>query len=1084
MTELICGSAGSGKGAYIVEKIREKLKDGKKMYLLVPEQEAVIWEGRVCRELPPRAAACLEVVNFRRLADAVARREGGLSRASAADGKKLLLMWSAILSVRENLTVYAADDGFEDKYAARMLETVSEMRRNRITPAMLERAAELLTEGNETLSRRLRDLAAIYSAYSEICAGEEAGDSDDILDSLAEKLRRSDFFEGADVFIDSFYSLTPVENEILYYILKGAENVYITFDFDRENRGIHFEHVREFYKKACRLSDRAGKAYTTVDLKENHRTEREGLRYIEKNLWNFAAPTAHISDGSVRAVLCEDRYEEARAVCALIEKFVHEGARYSDIAVISGDMEALRGIIDTRLDALHIPYHLSERWELRRSPAVKLISSLLACVRSGCRREDVIGCLKTGLCPVSDRECANFEQYTETWNIHGKKAYIDTEVWSMNPAGYSSVLDDWGRTVLRDANRVKGVIAEEIRKLYAVFASGEAAVRDICEALCGVTADFGVWERLCFEADCMREAGRAAAGDAEEKIYSLILSAFDTMAETVGDVKIDAARFSRLFLAVASSLDTGTIPAGVDMVTLGSAFGVRTGELKHVILVGCVEGEFPGTAPETGFFSDAEKTSLESVGIVFSDNGKERLGEELFRFWRACAMPRESLSVMIPRSGASGVLYPSIGAKRIMKLLNLTAEDFSASAEREAVWSARGGADNMYMLGAKAREAILSLAGKYPEIKAERRQECRLDADFDSVTPEVSRLVFKDRVYLTQARIDKFSKCRFSYYMSYLLGLKEPSVASVSFADAGNFIHGILERFFYETREREYPVPDGETEELVSRITEEYIAGFMAEAGLSSRQKYLFLRLRRSALMIVKLIMKELEGSSFRPYKFELKIGGDGGPDPLVFDTGDGGVASVSGIIDRVDILPQDDKVYVKVIDYKTGAKKFTISDEDIGANLQLMIYLFTLCKGSGAFADVFAKEKKEILPAGMMYYASITDVARSDRPMDSAEESRSRAEKVVSVSGMMLRDFCGEGEDKKKKSPISAASLEDFEELYGKTCERVADVTREMKSGVCGSVPVGKGTSSPCRYCKLHPVCRHTEREERGGDD
>ena len=73
MIEFVCGRSGSGKSEYIAEKIREALSSignplqggsPKKLYLLVPEQQAVVWESRVARCLPPSAALSLEIVNF------------------------------------------------------------------------------------------------------------------------------------------------------------------------------------------------------------------------------------------------------------------------------------------------------------------------------------------------------------------------------------------------------------------------------------------------------------------------------------------------------------------------------------------------------------------------------------------------------------------------------------------------------------------------------------------------------------------------------------------------------------------------------------------------------------------------------------------------------------------------------------------------------------------------------------------------------------------------------------------------------------------------------------------------------------
>ena len=48
MIEFVCGRAGSGKSEYVLASIRRALEAGKdRLILIVPEQQAVIWESRV-----------------------------------------------------------------------------------------------------------------------------------------------------------------------------------------------------------------------------------------------------------------------------------------------------------------------------------------------------------------------------------------------------------------------------------------------------------------------------------------------------------------------------------------------------------------------------------------------------------------------------------------------------------------------------------------------------------------------------------------------------------------------------------------------------------------------------------------------------------------------------------------------------------------------------------------------------------------------------------------------------------------------------------------------------------------------------
>jgi ATP-dependent helicase/nuclease subunit B len=65
---------------------------------------------------------------------------------------------------------------------------------------------------------------------------------------------------------------------------------------------------------------------------------------------------------------------------------------------------------------------------------------------------------------------------------------------------------------------------------------------------------------------------------------------------------------------------------------------------------------------------------------------------------------------------------------------------------------------------------------------------------------------------------------------------------------------------------------------------------------------------------------------------------------------GAGAEISVSGKVDRVDGWVHDGKLYLRIIDYKTGKKSFSLSDIWYGMGMQMLIYLFVL-KKSGAAA-------------------------------------------------------------------------------------------------------------------------------------
>ena len=1061
MTELIIGSAGSGKGERIVDAIRSRLGNGRKKYLIVPEQQAVLWEARACRSLPASAALELEIVNFKRLADTVFRSVGGLYRVYTGEAKRILTMWRALGAVKDSLKVYKAAEGHEEKYISLFLDVARELATHSVGIDRLDEASER-TEG--ALSDKLSDLSLVLSAYRAMSEESESADPDRVLDSLAKTLRTSEFFKGCDVFIDSFYSFTPVENEILYYIMRDAEDIVITFTL---GEGPHFDHVRKFYRTVLRLAAACSREVTKVTLGENRRTDRRDILYLEKNLWNFTAPKNPEPDGAVSVIRCRDRYEEARAVGARIERLVHEGASYSDIAVVARDIENYRGIIDTRLDALEIPYYLSKRNSVAASPVLTFIVALLEAVHDGCRLESVVKCLKTGVFPLSTREVSCFESYAETWNIRGARAYLRETDWEMNPAGYRAELSERGAAVRTDANEVRRAFAKPLSELSPLFGGKTAKVVDICKTLYGIMEALDVFSRVADEGD--EEAVKSS---------SAVVDALSALACTVPDEEVSASSASRLIYAVASSFDVGSIPCGVDVVTLGSASGLRIENVKHVILVGCAEGEFPASVEDHGFFSNAEAERLGSLGIELSDGEEAERNEELFRFWRCVTMPSESVTVTYPASGDDGARAPSIGTRQVIRLTGCEVRDYAEMPIADSVWSERGASDAALSGDASVASALDALG------MGKRSLSSALSADEDSVGEDFAKSLTKQRLALTQSRIDKFSECPFSYYMRYVLKLDEPRSAEVGAVDVGNLVHRVLELFFKRTAMREFPIPEAESEALVDEIIGEYLSEIMRGAEATSRQRYLFARLRRNVLVLVRSLMDEFSKTEFRPYRFELPMsGGEESPAPLEFVSSAGTKVTLYGTIDRVDVFGDGAREFVRVVDYKTFGKTFKMSDVQKGMNLQLLIYLFTLWKGGESRFREELSRGREIMPAGMIYLSSSPDSASSDVPV-TPDEALALASGTVGRSGVLLDDplslrAMGAGEkglysDRR----CSVLSLDELEDLYGEVEKVIVQISNSIQSGDCASRPAGTPSALPCRYCKMKPVCRHIEGE------
>ncbi len=1091
MVRFVFGGAGAGKSTFVFSEIKGTLESTeKRVCLIVPEQNTVTAESRGVRELPATAALRAEITNFTRLSDSISRRVGGLSYGRLTDGAKQLTVWRAMMSVYDGLSELGESSGSDPiSLVPTVYSALCELTMSGIGAKELSDAADDLekTEGTSSLSRRAHDLALIAAAYNSLEDAELSSLEDPVL-KIRDRAAECGYFAGCDVYVDSFYSMTGAQLAALGEIIRLADRVTVTVPMDSADAdGVHLAGVRRFYKSVLGTALKRGEI-ERITLEGSYRTEKESLRVLYRSLWDYSAPESTAgTDGAVSVISVRDRYEEAQALSAFIAQLVRNGARYSDIAVVAADAAALRGVTDAALRSHGIPVFTSDSERVMSSPTVRLILSLLRVVGRW-RREDVTAIVKTGLSPLDDTLACAFENYTETWNIRGR-AMFSTE-WTMNPDGYVERLSERARETLRLANEAREGLISHIESFCDIFENGRAAVRDICVALCNYFEQSGAWERAEQRADTL------SPDDAERErlVWGEICRAFDTLVELVPDAVCDSSGFSTLFRYVISDADTGAIPTGIDNVTFTSASGLRTDGIKHVFLLGAVDGEFPAVPSEGGYFSDSDRERLAECGAVFGSTADVRASEELFRFYRAISQATQSLCVFVPKSSNGAACRPSEGALRIMRLTGCEEVSYSELPTELRIFDRDSLDAELRATGDGELRALReSLYGE-----TETRRESITDDTH--VSEQTARILFGGRLNLTQSRISSFVKCPMSYYCRYVLELDENKRAAVASPNIGLFVHAVLEQFFTVTAGESYPLSRERTEEICDGIIADYMSRTFTDA-VDGRVKYLFIRLRRRLFVFLDAIMEEAAQSRFEIYKTELPIGGVRGesdmqsPPPIRFECADGGTVSLYGILDRLDIYKTDGATYIRVIDYKTGEKRFSFEDVRRGLDVQLLLYLFSAwrSKGSGFETSVTDGEGK-ILPAGAMYLSLKPNDPVSDAPI-SAEKARELMAGTIVRSGVVtderdVLDAMDSGisgkytpvslkSDGTYKRCASLASLERFGELYAQLEQTVCGIADEMKSGLAAPRPLEGASADVCEYCPAGEICKKKGRRQ-----
>lgn len=1100
MLHLIYGLSGTGKTTHLIEKIKQDVKRQRKTFLIVPEQQTVETERIMSSLLPPSAQLSFEVVNFTRLANKVFRIYGGLSYHYISGGMKELLMWQTLKALTPLLKEYNNRMATDPTMPSLMLSAIGECKAYDVSPIALERAAVALPEG-QALKNKLSDLSMIYATY-ESMVNESYDDNSEDLTKLADLLEEKNFFEDCHVYIDSFTDFTAQELRVIRCILAQANEVYVSLLSGGPD--VKDLYLSSTHETSLRLRSLGGDKTQITVLDQFHRFSAPELTQIARHLWHFhirekAKDDAADSSNALTLLHCSDAYSEAKAAVSNILSLVQEhGYRFRDIALVTRNAEGYRGILDTALEKADIPFFMSEKTDLSAKPLISLIFSALAIKWKNYRTADVMSYIKTGLSGFTPYEIDVLESYTATWRIQG--AQFTKGDWEMNPDGYTEAISARGKKILETANSVRQRLVASLEPFFEALDRAKTA-HELCDALYQFLRTLEVDKLLLsYAARALDEGDKKEAAETAGT-FKAVFDVLSDIVSAIGDEEMSLEDFMTALRIVLKKTEIGTIPTAADQVMIGSASMLRAGNIRCAILLGLCEGEFPMRVSEKGLFSDTDRSALEGLGITLSGKSTNDAANELLYVYRAMTMPSDKL-VLIYRDkqlSGKGGCAPSLAFRRVCELFpSIKIVSFDTLSPKNSLYDKASAFDALPTLKdascAHSLYALLSKDERYQKRMSILTEE--ISKPFCHLQESTANLLFGKNLSLTQTQIEKYVSCHFSYYCTHILKLRETKRASFDYSNIGTFIHKILELFVKETGKDTIDA-DRDAEkirQIIRREISEQSHLFIPKSKESEgRILHLLLRFYRLASLVAVNICREQQYSKFVSKLYEAEFGTNSkhGLEAPHFVLEDGCVVSFGGKVDRIDTYRKDGKMYVRVVDYKTGHKTFSADDIKEGYSIQLLLYLFAICDNkSEQFRRLIGCEKNDVLsPAGAVYLSmAVPRLAR--KPGDSEESTLTEAAKKIKRSGILLNNadtlsamssqldshvLAGIKFSAKDGTPSGNALVdaETFSLLRNELTQTICRIAKEIKSGNASAHPKDHNGVSACTYCSMKPFCR-----------
>jgi len=1097
MLNLIIGRAGTGKTALIQQDIKKRVEAGEQnLLLVVPEQYSHDAERQLVAVCGDSLSLGGETLSFTRLCGRVFL-ELGYPSGVLDDGGQMLVMHRAIESVAPNLRVFGAR-GIRIELLEGMLQAMKEFKSFRISASILDK---LTAKASKQLGEKLHDLALILGAYDALI-DVHGGDVSDMLSRLADVIDESTIGETGHIYFDGFNDFTSQELSVIEELLRKKADITVCLTYDPDEDNEIFEIPR---RTAGELTELAKKHNVKVKLNRVDKSANSSrsleLDFIEKNLFKPELQIYPEQSHAVEVYGVHKVYDECECAADKIISLIHAGYRWRDIGVMARNWEQYSSICENVFEKYGIPFFSSGRADILDKPPIAHIDAALEIASSGWEYKPVFKYIKTGLIGITADECAMLENYVLKWNIRGSMWLRD---WTLPVSGYDGQKDP---IALERLNILRRKITQPLILLRDGL-KGETDADVKLRALYGFLENIEFAKLLEAKAIELQNRSELRLADECTQLWDIIVSAMEQIHGIIKDTRLSAIEFRKILSLVLSRYDVGVIPVSLDRTALGSMAMSRRRDLKCLIILGATDENMPLLKASGGALSESERDELCKLGIGMPAGLEESLYREMNMIYSSLTLPSQELVVMYAKSGGS---RPSFVVKRLTEMFGIEEKLPSLVKRVSPIGDGCFVMSESSLIGEYSvitKHPLLAggdsgmtkhplLAGddsgmtKHPALRATLFTKEGKKGN-NNLTPESAMRLYGQKIALSPSRVDKYYSCPYQHFLHSGLKLRDRVAATFDAPMVGTFMHFVLEGVAREINET--VGFDNADDEICRTLVLKYIDRFVSDdlfefEGKNARFIYLFRRLEEDVIRILTDTAQELKHSQFTPLDFELNFS------KLLAGQGDSGLAdgqgldlsSLKGIVDRVDGWRSAEKLFLRVIDYKSGKKSFNLSEVMYGRDMQMLIYLFALQKYGAA------RYGAEIIPTGVLYVPTRDVIIKSHRGATEEEIASARI-KELRRGGLLLDDpivlDAMEYREEKQYLPVkvsktgelkgdSLVSSEQIDLLEKHINKMMKNAAEEILHGEIRAMPMFKNDNdNACLYCDYRVVCNFDDAE------
>ncbi|MCL2545680.1 MAG: PD-(D/E)XK nuclease family protein [Oscillospiraceae bacterium] len=1031
----ILGRAGSGKSTALLDMIATNGRQNAAptpCLLLVPETFSHETERLLCTHCGDSAAVYAEVITFKRLASRL--QLAGQQLKSIDDSGRQLIVKLAVDLAREQMkssyrTVRT------NAFLPALLQTIDELQRGNLTPELLAEASTFADE--DIMRNKLHDLSLLLSAYQ--AAGERVGTNvRDELTQMAELLPASGYAQGVRLFIDGFVTFTTAELAVLHVFFEQAKDVHVALCHDDDPL---FSTTDSTVEQLKSMAQDCGREIKTTKLSRTAPFEPLHAQNLSAH-----SPPLH---ALVTIYAAQDIREQCDIAAAHIVKLIASGARYRDIAVTARHIDGYNAPLAATFARYGIPLFADGKTDILQKPILTALLSALDCLQNGFRYESVFAYLRTGLSGLTNSECDKLEAYVLRLQPHSW-----AKDWAWHPDGYRAEWESCHHDQLNIVNALRHKVYTPLQRLHETSKAGQTGKGQVL-ALYQFIEDLQLAAQLEQRAAQLHANGHQQLAIETQQLWDIACRALTQCHHILGDLPLNLPQFAELFKLALSHYDVGAIPVSLDCVTVGGTDRLRKRQLKHLILLGA-DDELLAPPEVGGLLSESDRVFLEMLGHSLTPTLDKRLSRERFMFYAAVTLPAESLSIVVPADGGERAENHIVkGWRKAFDLPLLTADALMPERIGGSIDTAREAAAQQDTEGDIARALLEERGGHERYLQS-------LDAARNLHRTPLS-LNHARRLYgnppLSATRMDLWQKCRFQYFMRYGLRAGTRPEPGFSGLDSGSFIHAVIERVTRDVVAQGgfQVIAREEIAQLANNHAIIYLDTILPSGSKRHNRLQTYAnRLTFMAERVVLHIADELKESQFQPLLIEELFS-------LEFPAENRDILTLRGVIDRVDGYECDGKLYLRVVDYKSGRNGFSLNDLYHGLSLQLFLYTLGIDKLVNRDAKL----------AGLLYVPVHEAIVKEG---DNPDDKLRRSGLLLDNESLLTAMEANPGArflPKKQGDSYLLTSLETWGKMQIHVKKIIEQLAHEIHGGALQAEPLVREKKLVCEYCDFKNACQ-----------